>query len=209
MTPYIQYLRSGPIDLAINLPIQRRLTILCTWDTLPLRLAAAKLYIPNHALTDKLQTRHKHTEQTGNDKMRNGGANVQPTPLIPDHEKETQRHDVADGHDHHEQRRRSDAEPPVQNPKVGAHDGERNEDLEDEQGALGKGVEDRDEAGHGVETEAGYGGDVARGEEGGLEEEKEEERNAGIGQRKCSVIPFLDCSQALCGRAESRLERVR
>lgn len=107
---------------------------------------------------------------------------VQPAALVANHVEEIQRHDVADGHDDHEECRRRDAESVVEDSEICADDGEWDEDLEDEEGALGEGVEDGDEPGDAVEGEGGDGGDVAGAEEGGLEEEEEEEGDAGVGE---------------------------
>jgi hypothetical protein len=68
----------------------------------------------------------------------------------------------------------------VENTQVGADDSEWDEDLVDKKGALRKGAEDGDKALDTVKGEGGYRGDVAGAEEGGLEEEVEKERDAGI-----------------------------
>ena len=52
---------------------------------------------------------------------------------------------------------------------------------------MGEGVEDGDEAVDGVEREGGNGGDVAGGEEGGLEEEEEGEGGAEVGEGEGAV----------------------
>lgn len=119
--------------------------------------------------------------------MTNRGPDIQPAALIPDHPEEIQRQHVADGHDHHEERRRGDAEPPVEDAEVCADEGEGDEEFEEEEGALVEGGEDGDEAVDGVEGEGGDGADVPGGEEGGLEEEEEEEGDAGVGEGEGSV----------------------
>ena len=114
--------------------------------------------------------------------MADGRPDIQPTPLVSNHVEEVQRHDVADGHDDHEERRRRDAQAVVEDSEIRADHGERDEDLENEQGALREGVKDGDQARDAVEGEGGNGGDVAGAEEGGLEEEEEEEGDAGVGE---------------------------
>lgn len=119
--------------------------------------------------------------------MADTSADIQPTALIPHHPKEIQRQHVADGYDDHKQTAGGDAEPFVQDAEVGGDEGEGDEEFEEEEGALGEGVEDGDEPVDGVEGEGGDGGDVARGEEGGLEEVEEEEGDAGVGEGEWSV----------------------
>ena len=106
--------------------------------------------------------------------MTDRGPNVQPGPFILDHPEEIQRHDIADGHDDHKERGWLESEAEVEDAEIGGDDGEWDHELEEEEGALGEGVEDRDEAVDSVEGEGGDGGDVAGGEEGRLEEEEEE-----------------------------------
>lgn len=118
---------------------------------------------------------------------------IQPTALIPDHPEEIQRQDVADGHDEHEERAGGDAEAPVQDAEVGADEGEGHEQLEQEKGALREGREDGDEAVDGVEGEGGNGGDVAGGEEGGLQQVEEEEGDAGVGEGEGPIRGLLTC----------------
>ncbi len=119
--------------------------------------------------------------------MADAGPNIQPTALIPHHPKEIQRQHVADGHDDHEETAGRDAEALVQDAEVGGDEGEGDEEFEEEEGALGEGVEDGDEPVDGVEGEGGDGRDVAGGEEGGLEEVEEEEGDAGVGEGEWSV----------------------
>ena len=63
---------------------------------------------------------------------------------------------------------------------------------------MGEGVKDGDQAVDGVERKGGDGGDVAGGEEGGLDEVEEEERGSevGDGQRTGCV----DCCMGGGGR---------
>lgn len=119
--------------------------------------------------------------------MADTGPNIQPTALIPHHPKEIQRQHIADGHDDHEQTTGRNTEAFVQDAEVCRDEGERNEEFEQQEGALGEWVEDRDEAVDGVEGEGGDGGDVAGGEEGGLEEVEEEKGDAGVGEGERSV----------------------
>ena len=143
---------------------------------------------PTHKdLTHKLQPGHKHAKHTRDDEMADTGPDIQPTALVPDEPEKVHRQHVADGHDQHDEAARRDAEPPVEDTQVGADDGEGDDEFEDEEEALGEGVEDRDEAVDGVEGEGGEGGDVAGGEEGGLEEVEEEEGDAGVGEGEGAV----------------------
>lgn len=153
--------------------------------TLPSQLS--KLHPANKNLTDPLQPRHKHPQQTRNEKMTNGRPDIQPTPLIPHHVKKIQRQHVPERDHDHEQRARRDAQATVQHAEGGGHDGKGGEELEHEQGALGEGVEDGDEAVDCVEGEGRDGGDVAGAEEGALQEEEEEEGGAGVGEGEGAV----------------------
>ncbi len=119
--------------------------------------------------------------------MANTSPDIQPTPLIPHQPKEVHSQHVANRHDEHKQTTRRDAEPSVQDAEIGADDGERDDDFEHEEEALGEGVEDGNEAVDGVEGEGGEGGDVAGGEEGGLEEVEGEEGDAGVGEGEGAV----------------------
>lgn len=119
--------------------------------------------------------------------MADAGPNVQPAALVPDQPEEVHGQHVAHGHDEHEEAAGRDAEAAVEDAEVGADDGEGDDELEDEEAALGDGVEDGEEAVDGVEGEGGEGGDVARGEEGGLEEVEEEEGGAGVGEGEGAV----------------------
>ena len=119
--------------------------------------------------------------------MTNTRPNVQPTALIPHQPKEIHSQHIANRHHQHKQTAGRDAESAVQDAEVGADDGEGDDDFEDEEGALGEGVEDGYEAVDGVEREGGEGGDVAGGEEGGLEEVEEEEGDAGVGEGEGAV----------------------
>lgn len=139
------------------------------------------LHAANEPATQAFQPRHKNIQQTANDEMADTGADIQPGALVADHPEEIQRHDVAEGHDQHEQRRRLQAQSEIEDAEVGGEDGEGDQDLEEEERALGEGVEDRDEPVDGVEAEGGDGRDVAGGEEGGLEEVEEEEGDAHVG----------------------------
>lgn len=120
--------------------------------------------------------------------MANTSPDIQPTPLIPDKPEEIHSQHVADRHDQHEETAGRDAESPVEDAEVGADDGEGDDEFEDEEETLGEGVEDWDEAVDGVEGEGSEGGDVAGGEEGGLEEVEEEEGNAGVGEGEGAVL---------------------
>ena len=143
---------------------------------------------PTHEnLTHKLQPGHEDAEHTRNHKVTDTSPDIQPAALIPDQPEEVHRQHIAHRHDEHEQAARRDAEPAVEDAQVGADDGEGDDELEDEEEALGERVEDGDEAVDGFEGEGGDGGDVARGEEGGLEEVEEEEGDAGVGEGERAV----------------------
>lgn len=120
--------------------------------------------------------------------MTNTCPDIQPTTLIPDQPEEIHSQHIANRHDQHEKTARRDAESPIQDAQVGADDGEGDDEFEDEEQALGEGVEDWDEAVDGVEGEGGKGGNVAGGEEGGLEEVEEEEGDAGVGEGEGAVL---------------------
>lgn len=128
--------------------------------------------------------------------MTDAGPDVQPAPFIPHHPKEIQRQHVADGHHHHEQAARRHTQPAVQDAEVGRDEGERDEEFQQEQGALGERVEDGDEPVDGVKGERGDGGDVAGGEEGRLEEVEEEEGDAAVGEGEG---PVGGLAVAICG----------
>lgn len=147
----------------------------------------SNLHPTNKNLTDKLQPGHKHTKPTRNNKMANASADIQPTALIPDQPEEIHRQHIANRHDEHEKTARRNTESSVEDAQVGADDGERDDDFEHEEEALGERVEDREEAVDGVEGEGGEGGDVAGGEESGLEEVEEEEGDAGVGEGEGAV----------------------
>lgn len=122
---------------------------------------------------------------------------IQPAALIPHQPKEIQRQHVADRHHAHEQRtRRQVPESAVQDAEVRADEGEGDEELEQEEGALGEGGEDGEEAVDAVEGEGGEGGDVGGGEEGGLEVVEEEEGGAEVGEGEGAV----GCGFAVRGR---------
>ena len=93
--------------------------------------------------------------------MANRASNLQPAALVFDHPEEVQRQNVADTHDHHEQRRRRNAETLVQDAQVRADESKGNHQLEDQHRSLREGVEDGDEAVDRVEREGGDGCDVA------------------------------------------------
>lgn len=133
--------------------------------------------------------------------MADAGADVQPATFVTHHPEEIHRHDVADGHDDHEQTARGDTQAAVQNPEVGADDGEGDQDFEHEEGALGERVEDGDEAVDGVERKGGDGGDVSGGEKCGLEEEEEEESGAEVGEGEGAVGGLL-AGRSLCRGSE-------
>lgn len=120
--------------------------------------------------------------------MTDTSPNIQPTALIPNQPEEIHSQHVADRHDQHEKAARRNTESSVEDAQVGADDGERDDEFEDEEETLGEGVEDWDEAVDGVEGEGGEGGDVAGGEEGGLEEVEEEEGDAGVGEGEGAVL---------------------
>ncbi len=52
---------------------------------------------------------------------------------------------------------------------------------------MGEGIKDRDEAVDTIKGERGEGGDVAGGEEGGLEEVEEEEGGPDVGESEGAV----------------------
>ena len=120
--------------------------------------------------------------------MTDTSPDIQPTALIPNQPKEVHRQHIANRDDQHEETARRDAESPVQDAQVGTDDGEGDDDFEDEERALGERVEDGYEAVDGVKGEGGEGGDVAGGEEGGLEEVEEEEGDAGVSEGEGAVL---------------------
>lgn len=144
-----------------------------TISELPLLILLHPLIIlephpPHKKLTNPLQPRHKNTKQTGNNKHTNTLANLQPAPLVPHLPKEPQRQIIADPHHNSEQTAAAKPQALSQDPQICGYESEGREEFEEEQRALGEGVEDGDEAVDGVEGEGGDGGDVAGAEEGGL-----------------------------------------
>ena len=113
-------------------------------------------------LAEKLQDGDERAQRAGNDKVADGGANVQPAALVPDHPEEIQGQHVADRHDDHEEARRRDAEPAVEDAQVGGDDRKGDHEFEDEECPLRKGAEDGDEPVDAVEGEGRDGGNVAR-----------------------------------------------
>lgn len=73
---------------------------------------------------------------------------------------------------------------------------------------MGEGVKDGDEAVDGVEGECRDGGDVACGEEGGLEEVEEEEADAGVGEGEGAVVARCESGFACGGGGERGGERA-
>lgn len=67
-------------------------------------------------------------------------------------------------------------------------------------------VEDGDEAVDGIEGEGGYTGDVSGGEERGLQEEEEEQRDASVGEGESAVIARLQGGFAVFGSGSGRCE---
>lgn len=131
--------------------------------------------------------------------MADTSPNVQPAALVSDQPEEIHSQHVTYRHDQHEETARRDAESSVEDAQVGADDGERDDDFEEEEETLGEGVEDGYETVDGVEGEGGEGGDVAGGEEGGLEEVEEEEGDAGVGEGQGAVLRG-GCVGGLSGR---------
>lgn len=172
-----------PIALLHTMPIDLPLPI-----HPPLSHTPPNLNPTHKDLTHKLQAGDEDAQQARDDEMADAGPDVQPAALVADEPEEVHGEDVADGDDEHEETAGRDAEAAVQDAEVGADDGEGDDDLEDEEGALREGVEDGEEAVDRVEGEGGQGGDVARGEEGGLEEVEEEEGDAGVGEGEGPVL---------------------
>ena|SRR5690242_9129699 len=168
--PHFPPLRIIPDLLRLSILPYKSITVPTSLD----RSLALKRNTPNGPLTIDLQPCNKHAQQTGDDKVTDRRPDVQPTALILDHEKERQRHNIANRHDHHEQRAGGNSESAVKEPEVGGQRGEGNHQLQYEQRALAEGVEDGDEAVYGVKGEGRHGRDVRGAEEGGLDEEEEE-----------------------------------
>lgn len=167
--PRLPPLRIMTVLLCLSILPHKSITVPTSLD----RSLALKRDTLNGPLTVYLQPRNEHAQQTGDNKVTDRRPDVQPTALVLDHEKERQRHNVADRHDHHEQRAWRNAKPAVEKPEVGGQCGKGNHQLQHEQRALAEGVEDRDEAVYGVKGEGRHGGDVRGAEEGGLDEEEE------------------------------------
>ena len=113
---------------------------------------------------------------------------LQPTPLVPHDPKEPARHQIANPNHDAEDTALGKADAFRQDAEGRGEDEEGDEDLEEEEGALGEGVEDGEEAVDGVEGEGGDAGDVAGGEEGGLQEEEGEEGDAEVGEGEGAVV---------------------
>lgn len=133
-------------------------------------------------LAQKLEAGEEDAEQGGDAEMTDGGADFEPGALVADHPEEVHGQHVAKGHDEHEERAGGDADPARQNAQVGADDGEGDEQFEQEQGALGERVEDRNEPVHRIKRKGRDGRHVAGREEGRLKEEEKEESGTEVGQ---------------------------
>ena len=65
------------------------------------------------------QAREEHDEGTGNDKVADGRANVEPAALVADEEEKVERHDVGRREHEHKQRRGGQADRSRQDAKDG------------------------------------------------------------------------------------------
>lgn len=124
-------------------------------------LTTPNLHPTHKNLTQKLQASDKDAQQARNAKMADAAADIQPTAFVADHPEEIHGQDVAEGRNEHEQAAGGHAQAAGQDSQIGADEREGDEEFQDEEGALGKGVEDGDESVDGVEGEGGDGGDVA------------------------------------------------
>ena len=131
-------------------------------------------------LAHKFKDRYKHTKQTSNEKMTDGGPDVQPASLVPHHVEEIQRHDITDGHDDHEQSGRGYPQPAVEDTQIDADNSKGHHQLQEEKGPLREGVEYRYKSVNALKGEGGYRRDVARAEKPRLKEEEEEQRDPCI-----------------------------
>ena len=73
---------------------------------------------------------------------------------------------------------------------------------------MGERVEDRDQAVDGVKGEGGDGSDVAGAEESGLQQEEEEEADAGIRECKGAVVACLQSAVSGVGSVGGRVQRA-
>ena len=83
---------------------------------------------------------------------------------------------------------------------MGGEQGEGHEDLEEQQGALGEGVEHRHQPVHGVQAERRHRRDVARAEERRVQQEQREQADPQVRQRQRPVLHSA--------RRRDRLRRV-
>lgn len=140
-----------------------------------IRINTLNLHPPHKNLPHNLQPTHEYPQQARDRELTDTSPNIQPTALIPDHPKKVQSQDIAVRHNDHEQRARGQiSQSLVEDTEIGADEGEGDEEFQHEEGALAEGAEDRDQSVDAVEAEGRDGGDVAGGEEGGLEEVEEE-----------------------------------
>lgn len=112
-----------------------------------------KVHSTDHHLAEKLQHGYKCAQEAGNAEVANGRANVQPGALVADHVEEVQRHDVRDRHHDHEQGAGCNLQSAVQNAQVSTDDGEGDENLQNQQGALTEGAKDRNEPDNALQGE--------------------------------------------------------
>lgn len=163
-------------------------------------LGGPKVNPADEQLAREFETRDENTQTAGDEEMADRRPDLQPRSLIPHHVEEVQRHDVRDRHDHHEQRTGRHLQPAVQDPQVRADDGERDEELEDQQRPLAERVEDGDQAVDAVQREGRDRGDVAGAEKGRLEQVEEEQRHSGVGYGKSTIRERLTANGRLRGR---------
>lgn len=99
--------------------------------------------------------------------MTNRGADFEPRAIVANHVEEVQRRDIRYRHDGHEQCARSDFKAFVEDAKIGADDGKRDHQFQNEEGTLTERIKNGDEAVDAVKGEGGDRGNVACAEERG------------------------------------------
>ncbi|KFY85710.1 hypothetical protein V500_08184 [Pseudogymnoascus sp. VKM F-4518 (FW-2643)] len=119
--------------------------------------------------------------------MTNRTPNLQPTPLIPDRPKEVHSQTISHSHNKHKQRTRRHTKPFVEDSQIRRDEREGDQQFEEQQPALGEGVEDGEEPVDAYQAEGGDGGDVSGTKKGGLEEGEEEEGDAEVGEGERAV----------------------
>ena len=109
-----------------------------------------ELHPTDEDLAKKLQPSHEDAQQARDAEVADAGPDVEPAALVAHHPEEVHGQNIADGDDNHEQTAWRNAEAAVEDAEVGADEGERDEEFEKEEGALGERVEDGDEPVDGV-----------------------------------------------------------